>query len=74
MGSNIEKKQWTYKSIQKSKQEVQDDNFCYRRVRRAITKLGAIENFDGDQKLFRTLEAPIIFSSIIISGSLIKVL
>ena len=45
MGSNTEKKPWNnlqnlYKKINK---EVKSDNFCYRKVGRAITKWGAIE-------------------------------
>ena len=45
MRSNTEKKpksQFT-KLIQKLKQEIKSDNFCYRKVGRAITKWGAIE-------------------------------
>ena len=45
MGSNTEKKPWTnlqnsYKNLSK---EIKSDNFCYRKVGRAITKWGAIE-------------------------------
>ena len=45
MGSNTEKKPWTnlqnvYKTLSK---EVKSDNFCYRKVGRALTKWGAIE-------------------------------
>ena len=45
MGSNTEKKPWTnlqnlYKNWSK---EIKSDNFCYRKVGRAITKWGAIE-------------------------------
>ena len=45
MGSNTEKKPWIniqnlYKNGSK---EMNSDNFCYRKVGRAITKLGAIE-------------------------------
>ena len=45
MGSNTEKKPWTnlqnlYKNLSK---EIKSDNFCYRKVGRAITKGGAIE-------------------------------
>ena len=45
MGSNSEKKPWTnlentYKIWSK---EIKDDNFCYCKVERTITKLGAIE-------------------------------
>ena len=45
MGSNTEKKPWT--NLQKSRKnlskEIKSDNFCYRKVGRAITKGGAIE-------------------------------
>ena len=45
MGSNTEKKPWTnlqnpYRNWSK---EIKSDNFCYRKVGRAITKSGAIE-------------------------------
>ena len=45
MGGNTEKKPWTnlqklYKNLNK---EIKSDNFCYRKVGRVITKLGAIE-------------------------------
>ena len=45
MGSNTEKKSWTnlqnlYKNWSK---EIKSDNFCYRKVGRAITKWGAKE-------------------------------
>ena len=45
MGSNIENKPWTnlqnsYKNLSK---DIKSDNFCYRKVGRAITKWGAIE-------------------------------
>ena len=45
MVSNTEKKPWTnlqssYKNLRK---EIKSDNFCYRKVGRAITKWGAQE-------------------------------
>ena len=45
MGSNTEKKPWnnlqnSYKNLSK---EIKSDNFCYRKVGRAMTKWGAIE-------------------------------
>ena len=61
MGSNTEKKPWTniqntYKNLSK---EIKSDNFCYRKVGRAITKWGAIEKspmllllFDGSNNIF----------------------
>ena len=66
MGSNTEKKPRTnlqnpYKNWSK---EIKSDNFCYRKVERAITKWGAIEksaflrvtqiisHFDGSNNIF----------------------
>ena len=45
MGSNTEKKPWTnLQNLHKNRsKEVKSDNFCYRKVARAITKWGAIE-------------------------------
>ena len=45
MGSNTEKKPWTnlQKSYKNFSKEIKSDNFCYRKVGRAITKWGAIE-------------------------------
>ena len=45
MGSNTEKKPWTnlqnlHKNLSK---DIKSENFCYRKVERAITKWGAIE-------------------------------
>ena len=78
MGSNTENKPWTnlqnsYKNLSK---DIKSDNFCYRKVGRAITKCGAIEKnqywyrnigiitiFKRVQKLFCILLIAIIFSS-----------
>ena len=45
MGSNTEKKQWTYlqNSFKNWSKEIKSDNFRYRKVGRAITKWEAIE-------------------------------
>ena len=45
MGSNTEKKPWTnlQNSYKNWSKEIKSDNFCYRKVGRAISKLGAIE-------------------------------
>ena len=45
MGSNTEKKPWTnlQNSYKKWSKEIKSDNFCYRKVGRAITKWGAIQ-------------------------------
>ena len=76
MGSNTEKKPRTNLQTHKKIEEIKSDNFCYRKVGRAITKWGAIEKssillsqywkitiFKGLQKLFRILIVAIIFSS-----------
>ena len=55
-----------YKNLSK---EIKSDNFCYRKVGRAIIKWGAIEKntiFKGYQKLFGILVVPIIFSPIVL--------
>ena len=46
MGSNTEKKPWTnlQNILKNSSKDIKSDNFCYRKVGRAITKWGAIEN------------------------------
>ena len=45
MGSNTAKKPWTnlHNSYKNWSKEIKSDNFCYRKVGRAITKWGAIE-------------------------------
>ena len=45
MGSNTEKKPWTnlQNSYKNWSKVIKSDNFCYRKVGRAITKWGAIE-------------------------------
>ena len=45
MGSNTEKKPWTnlQNSYKNWSLEIKSDNFCYRKVGRAITLQGAIE-------------------------------
>jgi hypothetical protein len=78
MGSNTEKKPWTdlQNSYKNWSKEIKSDNFCYRKVGRAITKWGAIEkspililqhwkNYHVKRvtKLFRILMVGIIFSS-----------
>ena len=77
MGSNREKKPWTnlQNSYKNWSKEIKSDNFCNRKVGRAITKWGAIEKnaillsqywkisiFKGQQKLFRILMVATIFS------------
>ena len=73
MGSNTEKKTWinlqnSYKNLSK---EIKSDNFCYRKVGRAITKWGAIEKspillafpfLKGKKKNSRIMMVAIIFS------------
>ena len=67
MGSDTEKKQWT--NIQNSyknwSKEIKSDNFCYRKVGRAITKWGAIEKstFLNGNKIISHFMVAIIFSS-----------
>ena len=45
MGGNTENKPWTnlQNSYKNWSKEIKSDKFCYRKVRRAITKWGAIE-------------------------------
>ena len=45
MGSNTEKKPWTnlHNSYKNLSEGIKSDNFCYTKVGRAITKLGAKE-------------------------------
>ena len=66
MGSNTVKKPWTnlQNSYKNWSKEIKSDNFCYRKVRRAITKWGAkeklsflkgkkiISHFDGSNNIF----------------------
>ena len=69
MGSNTEKKPWTnaQNSYKNWSKEIKSDNFCYRKVGRAITKWGKnreksniaiailekLPLLKGDKKLFR---------------------
>ena len=64
MGRNTENKDMNQSKKFKQKLK-QRDNFCYRKVGRAITKWGAIKKIiisKGYQKLFRSLVVAITFS------------
>ena len=68
MGSNTEKKPWTnlQNSYKNWCKEIKSDNFCHRKVGRAITKLWAIfkgkkiiSHFDGSNNIFTDCTCPV---------------